>query len=261
MPDNFLINLKLEDNSMIEVSLREYLLSILFKYYKYHVEVLKSISILFNTYAYKCMRENKYINSNNYFINYIPSINYKSTISDYDNIREKLNNIIDSTSCIYLSYNNQFILPFIHSVNSGRTSSNIKYPYLSSVKSLWDMTSKNYITSYFFSYSEVKNILNIDLDSTSTYMFTDKTNSVLKLGNSVFFFFEIRNKLNLKSNSIYLIIDNRGIEFINIGEGNGLGLSLFGAEKIAKNGGKFYNILYYYFPKTKLYRYIKELSK
>lgn len=261
-PDKFLINLKLEDNSLVEITLREYLLSLLLSIHnKYHIEVLKAICVLFNTYSYKCMSENKYIDANNYYYNYVPSINYKSIVNNYEDVTSKLNSIIDSTSCICLTYNNYYILPFIHNVNSGRTKTNIKYPYLSSVKSLWDMTSKNYINSYFYSYNELKNILGIDLNSSSTYTFTDNTNSVLKLGKMFYSVEEIRNKLNLSSNTLYLIIDNRGIEFICIGVGNSLGLSLYGADKIAKNGGKYYNILNYYFPKTKLFRYIKELSK
>ena len=71
-PDNFLINLKLDDNSLCELSLREYLLSILFNYYEIDIgdEVLKAICIIYNTYSYKSMKENNYIYANNSFYNY-----------------------------------------------------------------------------------------------------------------------------------------------------------------------------------------------
>jgi stage II sporulation protein D len=47
------------------------------------------------------------------------------------------------------------------------------------------------------------------------------------------------------------------IKVITKGMGNNLGLSLYGANDIAKNGSKYNNILKYYFPKVKLLKYIK----
>ena len=262
-PDNFLVNIKLEDNSMCEITLREYLLGILFSKYStdIHSEVLKAICILYNTFAYKMMRDSKYIDSNNTFALYVPSKDYKNSFDNYDLIKNELNSIIDEVKCIYLSYNTSYILPFIHSVNSGKTSSNINYPYLSSVKSLWDLTSNNYINSTIYTYSELNDILNININSKSKIYFSNNNNSSVRFDEKTFSIEELRNKLNLKSNNVYMIINNENIEFVCVGVGNGLGLSIYGSNKIASNGGKYYNILNYYFPKVKLYKYIKELSK
>ena len=70
--DSFMVNLELEDESICEISLREYLTSILFSYYQegLHDEVYKAIGVLFNTYTYFMMSENKPISTHNSFSNY-----------------------------------------------------------------------------------------------------------------------------------------------------------------------------------------------
>ena len=47
---------------------------------------------------------------------------------------------------------------------------------------------------------------------------------------------------------------------ITHGWGDALGLSLYGALKLAENGCSYANILNYYFPKVTICEYVKELS-
>ena len=257
--DNFLVNIKLEDGSIFEITLREYLIDILMSFYTYMLEkdVLKCICILYNTYAYKCMRDNKYIEVNNSFINYHPSNYYKDIYDNYNDIISNYNSIIDEIDCMYLSYNNDYILPFIHYSNNGKTISNNRYPYLSSIKSLWDMTSPYYIEVNDYKYEDINKLLDISINGNSK-IFINREHIILD--KNIYTLEEFKNILNLKSCDIYIIIYNSHISIITKGYGNSLGLSLFGANEIAKNGSKYYNILKYYFPKTKLFKYIKELS-
>ncbi len=261
--DNFIINVKLDDNSLCEISLHDYLLSMLFEKYNvnYDVEVLKCICILYNTYAYRCMSIDKYINATNYFSFYKPLKYYKDIYSNYKELINIFDSVIRSVDCMFLSYNNQFILPFIHYSNSGKTMTNNKYPYLSSVSSLWDVLSKSFIQVTEFDYDEFSKLLNIKCDNKSTFTFINQNNSKkLKIDSFIFSLEEIKNILNLKSSEFNFIINKDCIKVITKGIGNGLGLSLFGANEIAKNDGKYNSILKYYFPKVKLLKYIKELS-
>ena len=107
-PDNYCINLKLDDGSMCEISLREYLVSALFYYYDDNIgnEVFKAICILFNTYCFKCMNEVGYITSNNNFMSFVNIEEYEIKYNDFDKKSKRINEIINSVSCIYLSYNN-----------------------------------------------------------------------------------------------------------------------------------------------------------
>ena len=258
-PDNYLINLKLDDGSLCEISLREYLTSLLFSYYDDSIgdEVLKSICILFNTYSYKMMSENNYILENNDFVKYINFKEYSLNYNDYSNIINRINNIINSVSCMYLAYNNELILPFIHFCNIGKTIANSNYPYLSSVRSLWDIASTNFIKVNDFTYEVISQMLNTNINNKSKIIV--KNNCVI-IDNRSFSINEIKDILGLNSCFIYIIQNKDYIRFITKGVGNSLGLSIYGAINIESNGGDYLNILSYYFPKTNVYKYIKELS-
>jgi len=260
-PDKFLINMKLKDNSMCEITLRDYLLSVLFNYYsdKIHIEVLKAICILYNTYAYKSMKDEKYILSDNSFMKYEYYTFYQEKFQNYLNLIKIFNNIIDEVACMYLSYNNDYILPFIHFSNNGRTLINKNYSYLSSVKSLWDLCSPSYINVKDFNKDELNKNLNIRIDYPLNIKIINNGDNISINGNS-FSIMELKTRLNLFSNDISIIVNNNYIRFITRGLGNGLGLSIFGATSIAENGGKYFNILNYYFPKVKIFKYVKELS-
>lgn len=258
--DNFMVNVKLDDNSLCELSLKDYLLSILFEKYNvnYNVELLKCICILYNTYAYRCMSNDKVIIGSNYFSLYKPLKYYKDIYSNYDELTNYFYSIIKEVDCMFLSYNNQFILPFIHYSNSGKTLSNPKYPYLSSVSSIWDILSKDFITVKEYTYSKFNDLLNINISNKSIFTFVNQNNSKkLKIDNKIFSLEELKNLLNLNSCEFNFIINKDIIKVITKGQGNFLGLSLYGGNEIAKNGSKYNSILKYYFPKAKLLRYIK----
>ena len=258
--DNFMVNVKLDDNSLCELSLKDYLLSILFEKYNvnYNVELLKCICILYNTYAYRCMSNDKVIIGSNYFSLYKPLKYYKDIYSNYDELTNYFYSIIKEVDCMFLSYNNQFILPFIHYSNSGKTLSNPKYPYLSSVSSIWDILSKDFITVKEYTYSKFNDLLNINISNKSNFTFINQNNTKkLKIDNKIFSLEELKNLLNLNSCEFNFIINKDIIKVITKGQGNFLGLSLYGGNEIAKNGSKYNSILKYHFPKAKLLRYIK----
>ena len=260
-PDDYYINLQLDDQSYTEMSLREYLTSILFSYYAQDLgdEVLKCICVLFNTYAYKRMRDDGFILSGNSFGHYIPSSDYENKYQNYSAILKRIHSIIDDVSCIFLSYQQDYILPFIHVSNNGKTLSYIKYPYLSSVKSLWDIAAPTYLNIKDYDYPTLSKIFKVKLESNSMIQILDHGHSI-KMRYKVFSIREIKDLLQLTSSDISIIVNRNGIRFITRGVGNALGLSIYGASCIEENGGKMQDILHYYFPKCTLYKNIKELS-
>ena len=260
---SFVVNIQLEDHSLSEITLKDYLISVLFSKYMDSLpdEVLKSMCVLYNTYAYKMMKEENYISANNSFAIYKPISYYKSCFDTFQDIFTRLENIVISVDGMFLSYQNNYILPFMHYSNNGKTLSNSKYPYLSSVKSLWDLASPYYVEIHDFSYDEIGKILNISIQKNSHIsMFIKDHVRKIVLGDVIYTVEEFKTLLGLKSEDIYLIINSDSLRIITKGWGNSLGLSIFGACEIAKNGSKYYNILKYFFPKVKLYKYVKELS-
>lgn len=254
-PDKYMVRIKDEENSHFEITLREYLLSILLSYYSDSLgtEILKAICVLYNTYAYKMMESNNSIDINNDFLTYKDYKEYDYLFSNFSIVLEKLNKIIDEVSLYYLVYNKQYILPFIHYSNDGKTSTNKLYPYLVSVNSLWDITSNNYIHVKDYSYDEISDILNVKILPSSKIYLTNKGHT-LKINYKCFSIDELKKILKLPSNRISIIIDRDKLRFITKGMGNFLGLSLYGGSYMELNGSSFMQILNYYFPKCKLYK-------
>ena len=265
--DHFLVTIKLDDQSNIEIPLKDYLAGVLATNMlpNLELETLKALSILYRTHVFHKMSTDKYISATDEFLVYRPISYYKLTwIDNYNEIVDKINLAIKDTDCLFITYNNSYILPFIHYSNSGQTFSSDKYPYLTPVKSLWDLASPYYVEINDFDYEVLSKIFKTDISFNTNIdiLEVDKKNFVkkVKIADSIFTGEEFMNLLNLKSLNMSFIINRDYLRIITKGWGNGLGLSIFGANELARNGCDYANILKYYFPKIQLNKYIKELS-
>lgn len=263
----YLVTVRLNDNAIIEMPLKEYLLGVLATNIEHscHIEVIKAISILYRTYVFDKMNKEKEISAYNDFVIYKPISYYKLIWTD--NFSEnllKFEKAINDTDCLFLSYQDKYILPFIHFSNTGKTYSHAEYPYLSSVKSLWDLASPYYIDVKEYKYDILSRILGISIDYNSKFdiLDVDKRNYIkrLSIDNRIFAGEEFKQLLGLKSMNLSIIVNKDNLRIITKGFGNGYGLSIYGANELAKNGCSFSNILKYYFPGVKINKYIKELS-
>lgn len=265
--DHYLVNIKLDNGSMIETSLREYLLGVLATNINHSIELeaIKALVILYRTYAYKEMHEKNVISANNNFALFRDISYYKISFAEqYEDIINKFNIAINDTDCLFVTYEHHYILPFIHYCNYGMSLGNEKYPYLSNVSSLWDLACPNYINVVDYTYDNLSMILNtqVTINSNIEIVQIDENGLLekLRINNSIFIGEDFVRLLKLNSRSINIILNNNNVRFITRGMGNFLGLSIFGANELAKNGCDFANIIKYYYPKTKINKYVKELS-
>lgn len=265
--DYYMVTIKLENMATIEVSLKEYLMGCLAGIYYNGLEreTLKALCVLYRTYAFKEMSEKRSIMAFNDFVKYRPLSYYKlSWFSNYDENEKLLKDVVDDTDCLFLTYNQYYILPFVHYSNYGKTLDDEKYPYLTSVSSTWDMASPNYVNIRDYNFLNISKILrsNIGEESNIEAIDVDSNGLInkLRIDDSIYIGKDIVKLLNLKSRAINIIVNKDYIRFISRGYGDFLGLSIFGANEIAKNGCDYANILKYYFPKVTLNKYIKELS-
>ena len=257
---NFQVSVELEDHSLTKVSLYEFLMSILLNQYEETKpkEIYKVLGILFSTYAYKYMKEDGYIKKENLSIPYYPLSYYQKNLKNETKKRAILHPLLQEIDGMFLSYKNNYILPFLHYSNDGETLRNKKYPYLSSVKSLWDLASPYYIEIKDISYQEIYEKYGILINQKTNISFLKEEK--LYINKKIYTTEEIKNLFHLKSNHFYLILYTNYLRIITKGYGNSYGLSIFGATEMAKDGIKYYDILKYYFPKCKLSKHIKELS-
>ena len=264
--NNYLVNVKLDNGAIIEITLKEYLMGIIGSIYheKMMLEVLKCIAILYRTYAYKCMSEDKLIDNDDIFYTYHNINDNKLIWSDqFENNVSRIEEAIIDTDCIFLSYQNKYIYPFIHVCNNGTTYPNKSYAYLSSVPSLWDLASNSSKEILDYGYEKISELLgiNVNADSKIRIAKLGKDNSILNLyiDDTMFAGEELKLKLSLKSLNFRIIQYRHFIRFISFGFGHSYGLSLYGGNELALDGVDYFNILKYYFPKVKIQKYIKEL--
>ncbi len=262
LDDVYLVNIKYEDNSFIEITLKEYLLSVLANFLSFNIEkgVVKVLSILFRSYAFKMMEEKKYIDANSYFGVFNQIENYRDIWKNYEENYKYLEDNIKATELSFVSYKGEFILPFVHYCNNGFTCSNSSFPYLKKVNSLWDLACPNYIESKKFTYKELEELLGISFDGNIKFDIIEKENNFIKkvkINGKSFTGEELIKLLNLKSLDITFIFSNKYLETITKGWGHFLGLSIYGSNRLAKNNLNYISILNYYFPDVDIMRYEK----
>jgi len=264
--DYYMVNVTLDSGATVEMSLKDYLLGSLGTIYipDIDIEVLKAICVLYRTYAFKEMHENKKIYATNNYVIYKPISYYKLSFApNYNLVINSLNDAINDTDCIFMTYNNYYVLPFIHFTNNGITLEDSRYPYLSSVYSLWDFSSPFFVETNKFAYSYLSKLFKFDINSDTDIKILEISPHGkllrIKIGNTIYDGRKFCDLLNLKSQFINIIINKDNICFISRGFGNFLGLSIYGALELSRNGCDYANILHYYFPKINLNKYIKEL--
>ena len=259
--DEYYVNIKFNNDKIIKITLKEYLLGVIATNSINNLELttLKALCLIYRTYAYKEMKKNNYIEAINEFQIYKPISYYKVIwINNYQNNINKITKAINDTDKEFLTYNNEFIDCYIHICNNGYTKQSFEIPYLEQIPSLWDLASPYYIEVKDFDYDKLEKILKtnkVKLKKISIIL--DKNNNIenIKIGNTLYNIKTFVSLLNLKSTDITIIINPTYVRFITKGWGNGLGLSQFGANEIAKTNCSYTSILKYYFPKIKLNKF------
>ena len=261
--DKFLITLKLAEDKFIEVTMRDFLLGSLSNNMVLDMEeeTIKSLAILYRTYAYKEMEDKGYIDINDGICMYKPISYYKMIwIDNFNLIKSKLDEAINYTDCMFIVYKDKYILPFIHLCNNGFTYSHEDYPYLKKSKSLWDIGSPYYMDIKDFNYEQFNNNLKCNITNADTIeiLETDYKGFVrrIKIKDKIYTGEEFKKALGLNSLNISIIMNKHYIRIISRGFGNCLGLSIYGANELAKNDLNYISILFYYFNNIKINKYV-----
>ena len=238
------------------IPLKDYLTGVMFtnKCYLYPEEVRKALCILYRTYVYYKMEKDGFIDYSDRFMLYKDMAYYKlAFIDNYHNFYDSIISAIDDTDCIFITYENNYILPFIHLVNNGYTDEDSNYPYLEKRYSLWDLLSPSYMEIKEFTYNYLEKVFNIRKSSIQELKIIELTSgnrvSKLKLGELILTGEDFRERLNLASTDMTILINDKSIKIITRGQGNSLGLSISGSCELAKSGCNYLQILDYYFPK------------
>ena len=225
-----------------------------------HDEMLKTMAVVLRTYL-------SYMAVNG---NYVDSTQLKLPwLSAYDRRRkgmddERMVNAIRDTEGSVILYEDKAILPLYYKMSNGKTRQFTdvwkgELEYLTSVESLWDKSSPDFIQKFKISKSQWQKAWDFHGDSsgqwTASHMqIVEKDNSgyvkQIQIGTELYSGEEICHRLGLASACFEYTVKKHHVEFICYGEGHGVGLSLFGANAMAKEGKTWQEIILWYFPGT-----------
>jgi stage II sporulation protein D len=186
------------------------------------------------------------------------------------NSYSKIQQAVKETKGHIITYNNEPILTLYFSTSSGKTENSEEvfstaYPYLKSVESPYDkdyspkyvstlkISNKDFVNALEKSYSDIQLDEN-NLSNQIKILETSDGGSVekIKIGNKEIKGINVRSILNLNSANFDIDFNDNYLDFIVKGYGHGVGMSQWGAEGMAKEGYRYYDILSHYYAGTQI---------
>ena len=220
----------------------------------FNEEALKAQAIASRTYAmYKMKNSNGTYDLVTDKTNqvYITEDKMKSLWQEnFDYYFEKIKKAVYDTKDLIMTYNGDVILSLYFARSNGKTEDAIAVfgsneEYLKSVES----PEENLTSEVTISKDKFCNKLNISCDainiSNVLKSSSGRINS-LNINGKTFKGTEIRTLFDLKSTDFDITIDSE-IKFITKGYGHGVGMSQYGANKLAQNGKNYEEILKHYY--------------
>ncbi len=262
---------KHNEDKVYEMPLEKYLEGVLAAEMpaKFDIEALKAQAIASRTYAYSKMIGSNKIHGVADVCDTVHSQAYieeKEYDKKFGNKKEeyvnKIKKAIEETSSKVLVYNGEVAKNALYfAVSSGYTEDaddvySFSEPYLKSVESKFDKDAPNASKQYVFKENEIVNKINKNYKEANVKSFEDievlkytKAGSIkqIRLGNEVVRGLDFRYLLNLNSSNIKMEKEGENI-IINVeGYGHGVGLSQWGAGKMAELGYNYKDILKHYY--------------
>lgn len=167
-----------------------------------------------------------------------------------------------------MTYKDDYIEPYFHVLSVGTTLSGEEwfgegYPYLKEKDSLGDVESGDYMTVSVVTYGKILEKLK---DAYHTEITIDQLKESLSVSQATKngYVKEVKagetkipgtlwaQWFSLASNNFYLEPYDGKMRMICLGQGNGLGMSQYGADQMAKEGSGYQEILKYYYTGVKI---------
>lgn len=190
----------------------------------------------------------------------------------YEHFNNKINQAINETEHIVVTYQGEPIDASYFSTSNGFTENSEDYwqvakPYLRSVPSPWDITlSPRFEEQISMPYETVINKLGLSLDSLGSeastgvvapaFIVLERTAGHrikrVIIGDKTFTGREVREQLGLNSTQFQMELNGNDIQFTMFGYGHGIGMSQWGAQGMALEGRTAEEILKYFYQGTAL---------
>ncbi|WP_180272739.1 SpoIID/LytB domain-containing protein [Konateibacter massiliensis] len=255
------------DNQVqLELDVEQYIIGVLASQISvtYEREAIKAQSVIARTSIIKKIGSRKSINTSELNLGYVNILQmeehwgYKDFYVNYELLQE----IVAETKGEIIEYEGQPIEAAFHAVSASATRSgedalgSDKYPYLQSVSSQKDVESEEYFSVVSISFDKMSDLFQTEITNMPIVLEGDEQGYVkrIKINGEAMSGEQFRKTLSLPSACFEMKTENKGITFSVTGKGHGLGLSLYGANELAKQGKSYKEILKYYYQNIDIVR-------
>ncbi|MGN0417806.1 SpoIID/LytB domain-containing protein [Anaerostipes faecalis] len=236
----------------------------------YKEETLKAQVVILRTDIIRRMGNQKKIQAEKLPYEEKDNLELKEALGNrkYQAIDQLRKRVVSNTLGNVITYKGTLIEPYYHGVSVGMTLGaeewmGKKIPYLRSKDSLKDVEAPDYITVELFTYGKIGEILKekkgieMKMEDLKKRILIKKTtgNGYVKqvqAGTLTISGERWAEWFHLASNNFYLEPYDGKLRIICLGKGNGLGMSQYGANEMAKRGEKYQRILKYYYSGIKI---------
>ena len=246
------------NNQQFKITLQDYIIGVVAAEMpaSFHEEALKAQSIASRTYLINTMSTIPIDTTTNNQV-YIDKQTMKEKWgTDFETYYNKISKCVKDTKREIITYNNQPIKAFYHSMSNGYTDSSInvfneQYDYLNITKSYEENTTRTITLSKQYFCTK----LNIDCSNiTITNIDKDKSNRIktITINNKLYNGTTVRNLLSLRSTDFTINILDDLVEITTNGYGHGVGMSQYGANHMANDNKTYKEILLHYYQNTEI---------
>jgi stage II sporulation protein D len=181
---------------------------------------------------------------------------------NYETYRKKLDQAVQETEGLVLTYNGELIQAAFFSTSNGFTENSEDYwqaalPYLRSVPSPWDQNlspkytaAKEFTMKEFLGKMGLSGVVQVSTGGSTLRLMESTAGQRVKkirIGGQNFTGRQVREKLGLASSHFTWKVQNGRIRFTTYGYGHGVGMSQYGAHGMALEGKKAESIVKHYY--------------
>lgn len=224
----------------------------------YDMETLKMQAVLIRTNVLKEMQEKGTEDAADLSYHYM-TVEERIELfgeQNYEKYERKFEQAVINTAGLVVKSENTLIMALYHEVSIGKTADAKEIlgediSYLKSVDSSQDVEAKHYMNLVLYTWKELAECLKLPEEKECKAEVTESTENgfvkQLSVDDKVYTGDEAVKQFGLSSTNFYVEKYGEGIRFVCIGKGNCLGVSLYGANRMALDGKKMEEIIRYYY--------------
>lgn len=228
---------------------------------EYSEESMKAVAVMLRTFVINEFktREVEELNIEDLDVPYVFLDSVKNVLGDevFYKTLEKYREAVEETKQQVITYEGNLIVPLYHMVSAGKTRNGEDVlaedvPYLTAKESRQDVESGEFLKIVEMEKNEYKTALKevfgsdidkVDISSTDDAGYvTAMSNGEIQISGE-----EIASILDLNSSCFFIDESEEKVKIVTKGQGHGLGLSIYGAWNMAKDGKDYIEILKYYY--------------